>query len=427
MAMRVLMVSTEYPPMRGGVGRYTANLTKALIDSGINEPQERPGGKNGINNKVEIQVVCDEKGGGKFSGIHPRNSQNSQVLLKLVEREKPDIVHVQFEPGLYGLELALTGSRMGITNLDAFYLECPIPIVTTFHSVYTLRQWMDQTSIVKKSGRTGAFGVPARAAIRLWNHFINYKAFINLNKHKLQQSKAAIAFSRDMFTLLGAGKRNEIIYHGAEPSSKVSLSREENRSYFSLHTPSSTSINGIPRIALAIGFETPLKGWDIIQKMSIPDGWTVVINSSRGYYSTESLDLKFNRASQNLAKRRIIDLGKGFLSDDDLSRLFYASDAVLLPYKITSGSGVMFDALAHGLPFVATDLDFFREFSNQGLGITVKRKPSEFVRGLKLLCDNYDHYKTTVNKFKVKLKWNQVAAEHIKVYDRVIKEAKISE
>jgi hypothetical protein len=28
--LRVLMVSTEYPPMPGGVGRYTANLTESL-------------------------------------------------------------------------------------------------------------------------------------------------------------------------------------------------------------------------------------------------------------------------------------------------------------------------------------------------------------------------------------------------------------
>ena len=33
----------------------------------------------------------------------------------------------------------------------------------------------------------------------------------------------------------------------------------------------------------------------------------------------------------------------------------------------------MFDGLAHGLPFIASDLEFFREFSSMGLGITVKR------------------------------------------------------
>ena len=42
--------------------------------------------------------------------------------------------------------------------------------------------------------------------------------------------------------------------------------------------------------------------------------------------------------------------------------LFYAADVVILPYKVTAGSGVMFDALAHGLPFIATNLGFFKEF-----------------------------------------------------------------
>jgi len=40
----------------------------------------------------------------------------------------------------------------------------------------------------------------------------------------------------------------------------------------------------------------------------------------------------------------------------------YAADALILPYKVSSGSGVMFDGLAHGLPFVATDLGFLRIF-----------------------------------------------------------------
>lgn len=29
-SLKILMVSTEYPPMYGGVGRYTANLTREL-------------------------------------------------------------------------------------------------------------------------------------------------------------------------------------------------------------------------------------------------------------------------------------------------------------------------------------------------------------------------------------------------------------
>ena len=33
---KILMVSTEYPPMRGGVGRYTFNLVRQLRKKGLN-------------------------------------------------------------------------------------------------------------------------------------------------------------------------------------------------------------------------------------------------------------------------------------------------------------------------------------------------------------------------------------------------------
>jgi glycosyltransferase involved in cell wall biosynthesis len=89
--MKVLMVSTEYPPMKGGVGRYTAKLVQALRKTG---------------NGILVDVVCNEDGKGEFTGISPNNERNSDVLLKIVEEQsRPDVVHVQFEPGLYGLKL----------------------------------------------------------------------------------------------------------------------------------------------------------------------------------------------------------------------------------------------------------------------------------------------------------------------------------
>ena len=78
-----------------------------------------------------------------------------------------------------------------------------------------------------------------------------------------------------------------------------------------------------------------------------------------------SFQILFQRA-------KIINLDMDFLNDTELSVLFHAADAVLLPYKVCSGSGVMFDALAHGLPFIASDLEFFREFGSMGLDIAKK-------------------------------------------------------
>ena len=82
--MRVMMVTTEYPPMQGGVGRYSANLVTALRKLGL-----------------DVFVVCNEKGNGDFYELSPFNSRNSEVLLNTLTNSKPDIVHVQYEHGLY--------------------------------------------------------------------------------------------------------------------------------------------------------------------------------------------------------------------------------------------------------------------------------------------------------------------------------------
>jgi glycosyltransferase involved in cell wall biosynthesis len=393
--MKLLMVSTEYPPMPGGVGRYTANLTSELRKAGL-----------------DVYVVCDEKGDGQYSGLSPKNPHNSDVLLKIVNDLKPDVVHVQFEPGLYGLILDPLDPKKSGTYIDSFYTKCKIPIVTTFHTGYSLGQWISQASLIKKSGRIGKLGIPARALVRFWKYFLNYQAFNNLNKEKLRMSRAGIVFSHYMSERLDAstnddgngGNRCHVIYHGSEPAICPPLNKKEAREKFSLPQEQGH------RIALAHGFRTAGKGWDILEKMKMPDGWTLVVNSSKGHYSIENLDLTWQKADN------ILDLQRGFLSEEELSTLFYACDAAILPYKVTAGSGVMFDALAHGLPFIATDLDFFREFAAKGLGITAKRNPHEFSKGIKKLDRNYFKYAESVDTFKQNLKWNFVARQHSQLY-----------
>jgi glycosyltransferase involved in cell wall biosynthesis len=394
--MQVLMVCTEYPPIPGGIGRYTSHLTNALLKLGL-----------------DVYVVCDEKGDGQYSGLYPYNPHNSDVLLKIVNDLKPDIVHVQFEAGLYGLIWDTKNPRKVGTYIDQFYVKCKIPIVTTFHSgPITLSQWITPSSLVKKSGKMGKLGIPLRALLRYWKYFLNYQAFNNITKEKLRMSRAGIVFSHYMSERLDAstnddgngGNRCHVIYHGSEPAICPPLNKKEAREKFSLPQEQGH------RIALAHGFRTAGKGWDILEKMKMPDGWTLVVNSSKGHYSIENLDLTWQKADN------ILDLQRGFLSEEELSTLFYACDAAILPYKVTAGSGVMFDALAHGLPFIATDLDFFREFAAKGLGITAKRNPHEFSKGIKKLDRNYFKYAESVDTFKQNLKWNFVARQHSQLY-----------
>ena len=43
----------------------------------------------------------------RLFGLQSSNNYNSDILLELVDKLHFDIVHVQYEPGLYGLKLAV--------------------------------------------------------------------------------------------------------------------------------------------------------------------------------------------------------------------------------------------------------------------------------------------------------------------------------
>jgi glycosyltransferase involved in cell wall biosynthesis len=162
---------------------------------------------------------------------------------------------------------------------------------------------------------------------------------------------------------------------------------------------------------LLFGFARNTKGWDILNSLNIPHNWIIVINQSKNLYgsgkptSIEIIDSPDHKTKEDVNKRdqKIINLNQGFLTDSDLSTLLYSCDVVILPYTVTSGSGVLFDALAHGLPFIATNLGFFKEFEKKGLGITVKRKSGEFERALEKLEADYSDYIQKVEEFKPEL------------------------
>jgi glycosyltransferase involved in cell wall biosynthesis len=384
MDMRVLMISTEYPPMQGGVGRYTKKLVDSLRSEGL-----------------KVFVVCNENGKGDFNGISPNNQDNSKVLLNIVKEVEPEVVHVQYEPGLYGIHLHPINPRKTQTNIELFYRECKVPIVTTFHSAYTFSEWM-RLVVPFNNRRFGRLGTFLRMMYDYWTHLLNHSSFNLLNKQKIGSNKAGVVLSNYLANIIPG---STLIYHGAEPATSSPLNRQETRKMFSL--PEHTNI------ALAVGFTTATKGWDVIGKMKVPKGWNVVINTSRNHYGREKLNDKFENPS-------VIRLNRGFLNDTELSLLFYSVDALILPYKVSSGSGVMYDGLAHGLPFISSKLDFFKEFASMGLGIMVNRNPDEFSQALLKLKVDYKQYKDAVMNFRKNLLWKDVANKHILLYNSII-------
>ncbi len=408
--MKILMVSGEYPPMKGGVGRYTKNLVQALAKNTNIEVCVAIGGSNAdatadhghdSSNNITVYPGITRKG----------DKRNSDRLLQIVSELKPDVVNLQYERGLYEVDTTIKHTFWRLVHgstLDKFFRLCPVPTVCTLHTVFPEDEYSAyiRERAFRKEGRFGFLPRGLRAAIRRWVMEQRYDLLL----HVVSQSDGIINPAR---TLQEVVKRGTVIYHGAEPAIELSTSspslnhKKEFRKQFGL------PLDG--KLLLAFGYAGSYKGFDVLGNLVLPNGWSLVVKQTKHERGLERPIQISNNESGN-----VFNLNLGFLDDITMSKLFFACDAIIFPYKIVSISGVMFDALAHGLPFIASDLTFFKEFANAGLGIACKRDTQSFERSLLTLASKFEEYKTRVQQFQSKLRWSTIAEQHIEFFSTLI-------
>jgi glycosyltransferase involved in cell wall biosynthesis len=427
--MKVLVVSGEYPPMKGGVGRYTFNLVHALakesnIDVSVaisspaaaasappppstahattattGAPAARP-----KSNKVTVYPGIVRKG----------DKQNSDHLFQLVSETNPDIVNIQYERGLYEVDTTIRHTLWRLVHgstLDRFYRKCPVPIVSTLHTVFPEEEYRSYVKdrALRKEGRFGFLPMPLRAAIRRWVMEQRYHLLLEV----VRLSDGIISPAR---TIKDVVRRGTVIYHGAEPNIEVSSSSITNDKKQRQQFRNELGLPTDKMLLLAFGYAGSYKGFDLLGSLRLPDGWSLVVKQTKHERGSEKpIDVRKNEDNSN-----VISLHLGYLDDSTLSKLFCACDAIIFPYKIVSVSGVMFDALAHGLPFIASNLRFFKEFADMGLGIACNRDMQSFEQAIGNLAMEYDEYKTRVEQFRSNLRWSNVAQKHFEFFLELI-------
>src|SRR5919199_3043905 len=413
------MVSGEYPPMKGGVGRYTYHLVNALKKSnkkGIdvyivtNSHKEKANtdissSMSGDNTTIIHDNIDNSNHDNKsiYHGITKKGDiKNSDRLLALVHQLKPDIVNIQYERGLYEIDTTIGYMFRRIlygSTLDRFYKECPVPTVSTLHTLFPYdeyKEYIKERALIKE-GRLASLPSPLRAAIR--------KRVMNQRYGLLQE---VVRLSSDIIspakTIHKIVKRGAVIYHGAEPAQPLSTAnKHEFRKEFGLPDDK--------MLLLAFGYVGSYKGFDILDNLSLPKDWFLVVKQNKHERGRE----------QPLRISNAINLSLGHIDDITLSKLFFACDAIIFPYKLVSVSGVLFDALAHGLPFVASNLEFFREFEEMQLGLTCNRNTKSFSDSIANLAEDYNRYKENVERFNPKLRWSNIANDHIEFYSKLLK------
>jgi len=398
---KILIVTGEYPPMKGGVGRYTFNLVEALKKKKNIEIFIAMGQNKYIYPCPSNKSECSSKNGIYYNIVKKGDQQNSDRLMNLTDKLKPDIVNIQYERGLYEIDTSLrhmTRRLLYGSTLDKFYKLCPVPTVSTLHTVLPYKEYQQYIKELarKKEGRLAALPTPVRAFIRRIVLERRYELLLEVVK----LSGEIISLAKTNQTLV---KRGTVIYHGAEPNPFVYA---ENKQAYRKEL-------GLPenkRLLLAFGYVGSYKGFDLLNDLNLPTDWSLVIKQNKHERGIE----------KPLVIKNAFNLHLGHLDDASLSKLFFASDAIIFPYRVVSISGVLFDALAHGLPFIASDLSFFQEFSQMGLGITCSRNAESFSEAIKTMASDYTKYQNNIQNFKPNLKWNNIADNYINCYSKLL-------
>ena len=232
-------------------------------------------------------------------------------FLRLVSRNKPEIVHFQWAP---------------VQPLDAhFFRHIKRPVVMTAHDV------------VPREPRPGQL----RSLKRLYG---NTDALIVHTQHGADRLRAEVGIDGEKIHVIPHGAFDYLTTQdGAKPIDR-SLGDLEGR-----------------KVVLFFGLIRPYKGVDLLIeafKHASDDAVLLVVGMPR--MSIDSL--KSRVESLNLQDR--IRFLPRFVSDPEIPAYFKRADLVVLPYREIDQSGVLYTALAFHKPMVLTSVGGFSEFAS---------------------------------------------------------------
>src|SRR5919197_1188726 len=304
--MKILVVSGEYPPMKGGVGRYTHHLVHALREKKKEKNIEVHVAIDGFHRKVTTTTTTTRTSptiANKISDSSSYNDtdkdddnnvdhriyygvvkkgdrKNSDRLLDLIHQLKPDIVNIQYERGLYEVDTTVYHMVRKVlygSTLDKGYKECPVPTVSTLHTVSPYDEYQEyiKERTLRKEGRLSYLPLAFRAAIRRWVMERRYDLLLEV----VQLSYEIISPANTIHKIV---KRGTVIYHGAEPSIQLLVhanNKQEFRKEFKL--PDNKML------LLAFGHIGSYKGFDILDDISLPSGWSLVVKQNKHEHGVE--------------------------------------------------------------------------------------------------------------------------------------------
>ncbi|MBW1975761.1 MAG: glycosyltransferase [Deltaproteobacteria bacterium] len=371
--MRVAFIST-YPPIECGIATYTSYLVDAMR------------GKS-----LDVYVICHAGGTGNqvFQAFDYEDRDLPFKAFNMAIRFTPDVVHIQHEFGLFGPHLGVN-----VIPLILLFRLNGIPVVVTLHTVYP--------------------EIPESHRI-LYEGILTHSSKVIV--HEEYQKKALIK-------QLGNTNAEKIVRipHGARLIDPVPQAKEK---------------LGLPqdkKIILVIGYFRPSKNFelavDILPEVleRFPNAVLVFAGKIRGHEHIEYRNMLFNKITHS-PKKDSIYLIRGQLPQEVFDTVLSAADVVLLPYRITSQSGILAHCLAFGKPVVTSSTEAMRITMEKSKSGIVCGSKKEFVDALVKILNDSDYARELGRNAREyvrnEIAWPIIADKHIDIYTEVMERIQV--
>ena len=381
--LKVLMVNYEFPPIGGGGGTTTRFVAKYMSRLGVDVEviTAKPGKDDFFNHPDGFKICYAGPTKNKISGTHiPELARFALTLAyyskQVIERSQPDVIHCFF---------TLPSGSFGLYCKKIYKIPYLVSALGADVPGFNIGDW-----------RLDAYHKLTRFISKsIWNN----SSYVIANSKSLQETCKRFSPNHDIKVITN-GVDTEIFY---PPQNKNFTKTNE------------VNILFVSRLMLQKGVDTLIKTINVLKERKINNFKLTIVGE--GHLK----ELMFSLIEKYDLREKINYLGWKDL--EELPDIYRAADIFILPSVMEGMSSVVLQAMASGLPIVASRVKGFEEILEKNVnGLFAEyNNPGQFANAIEKLIESTELREQMSQKSLEKSKlfsWESIAKQYLELYEK---------